>query len=191
MSRGRLKTSLKPTEWMFEVYHRHVCRGEGQQPIADRYGISQQRVSRIIQTVDSYLANDEWHVNRLRRVKGRQLARLEHIYQQAWEAFQRSITTRTIRTVAGTDRGADSDLREKVVQKLAGDSRFLREMREALADQRKLLGLDAPRKSAITNAEGDGPAEIRMLVENASDEELEKLAEYHKFLERIQGVSVN
>jgi hypothetical protein len=90
-----------------------------------------------------------------RGVIGRQLARhmlrLEHVYVEAIRAWERSKIDTTRRRQRRTRGGANGDatVAELVVENTHGDPRYLEEARKALADARKLCGLDAPQQFEV------------------------------------------
>jgi hypothetical protein len=84
----------------------------------------------------------------LARQKVRQTVRLEYLFAEAmraWEASKADATRKTQRKTQPASGGAGS-VAEIVVENSHGDPRYLSEARQALADTRKLLGLDAPQK---------------------------------------------
>jgi hypothetical protein len=100
--------------------------------------------------------------------------------QRAWEASKEDSTRRRQRKSDGGSRGAAATIAELVVENQHGDPRYLDQARNALADQRKLWGLDAPQKvdlranhnachpkdsiTKVTTETFGGIREIRMLA---------------------------
>lgn len=127
--------------------------------IAREVGIARQSVHRIIRRVEA-----QYHESIMATVddmKARQARRLWHMVDEAMAAWERSKRPATrVRKTAG--RGTDTDGRkgcrgrelfEQTDTRLTtqvGDVRYLDRARAALADIRKLYGLNAP-----ANAPGD------------------------------------
>lgn len=83
------------------------------------------------------------------RQKARHTLRLEHLFAEAvraWEQSKADTTRRRQRKSEGGPGGAGATVAELVVENRHGDPRYLDEARKALADHRKLWGLDAPQK---------------------------------------------
>jgi len=131
--------------------------------IAARHGVARETVSRHL----GRLHREALERVRSERVEllGRQIEQLSELIFQAWREWRRSRrdATTTTTTREGTEmssvaRAEDGSVRlketievweaeiataEKVEGRL-GDPRYLREIREAMADLRKLAGLDTP-----------------------------------------------
>jgi DNA-binding CsgD family transcriptional regulator len=134
---------------------------EGKTPsaIARDVGIARQSVHRIIRRVEAKYHEAIWAT--VERLKARQARALEAVLDEALDAWERSKQlARRVRKESGQPgslRSAESrrgrrngsggrmDLTRTDVQSRVGDPRFLTEAREALADLRKLYGLDAPK----------------------------------------------
>src|SRR5712692_8467413 len=84
----------------------------------------------------------------VQRQKARQALRLEHLFAEAMRAWTESKADTTRRRQRQTQggAGAGATIAELVVENQHGDPRYLDEARKALADQRKLWGLDAPQQ---------------------------------------------
>ena len=120
--------------------------GWSQPQIAADLGITQAAVCKLLKRVETRLLRDL--AETLGRQKARQALRLEHLYgeaMRAWTESKADSTRRRQRKTQGGD-GADATVAEIVVENQHGDPRYLDEARKALADTRKLLGLDAPQK---------------------------------------------
>src|SRR5439155_17606212 len=84
-----------------------------------------------------------------KRHKARHTLRLEHLFAEAmraWEQSKADTTRRRQRQTQGGHASTGATIAELVVENQHGDPRYLEEARKALADQRKLWGLDAPQK---------------------------------------------
>ena len=82
------------------------------------------------------------------RQKARQTLRLEHLFAEAMRAWTDSKTDMTRRRQRKTQPGSGpgATIAEIVTEIKHGDPRYLEEARKALADHRKIWGLDAPQK---------------------------------------------
>ena len=121
--------------------------GWSQHQIAADLGISQAAVSKVLKRGEGRVLRELAAV--VERQKARQTIRLEHIYAQAMHAWEQSKTERSRkrqRKTQGATGGAGATVAEIVVENQHGDPRYLDEARKALADTRKLWGLDAPQK---------------------------------------------
>jgi transcriptional regulator with XRE-family HTH domain len=121
--------------------------GWSQHQIAADLGISQAAVSKILKRIELRLLQDMTET--VERQKARQTVRLEYLFAEAMGAWEHSKTDSTRRrqrkTQAGTG-GAGATVAEIVTENQHGDPRYLDEARKALADHRKIWGLDAPQK---------------------------------------------
>ena len=119
--------------------------GWSQQRIAADLGVSQAAVSKILKRVDERLLQDLRST--LERQKVRHTVRLEHLFTEsirAWDNSKADTTRRRQRKTDGT--GTGQTVAELVVENRHGDPRYLNEARKAMADLRKLWGLDAPQQ---------------------------------------------
>jgi Homeodomain-like domain len=120
--------------------------GWSQPQIARDLGISQAAVSKILKRIETRQLR-EW-AETLERQKAKQTLRLDHLFAEAiraWHESKADTTRRRQRQTQGGD-GAGATVAELVVENQHGDPRYLDEARKALADQRKLWGLDAPQQ---------------------------------------------
>jgi predicted transcriptional regulator len=121
--------------------------GWSQHQIAADLGISQPAVSRILNRVELRVLRELTAT--VERQKARHTVRLEHIFAEAmraWDQSKADTTRRRQRKSDGGPGGAGATVAEIVVENQHGDPRYLDEARKALADHRKLWGLDAPQK---------------------------------------------
>jgi transcriptional regulator with XRE-family HTH domain len=128
-------------------------RGWTQQAIASQLGVTQSAVSKMFQRVDRRVLA---HLNdRVAFEKSSQLDQLDFIASEAsnaWTASRESkkVSSKKVRKgkAKQSRTGAligDLDELDESFQRAEskyGDARLLREWREALADKRKILGLD-------------------------------------------------
>ena len=121
--------------------------GWSQHRIAADLGISQAAVSKLLRRVELRVLR-EWG-DMVHRHKVRHTLRLEHLYAEAmdaWAQSKRDTTRRRQRKTEGAAGGASTSIAEVVVENQHGDPRYLDQARQALADHRKLWGLDAPQQ---------------------------------------------
>ncbi len=151
-----------------------LSKGKTPSAIAREVGIARQSVHRIIRRVEARY--DRATAATIARWRARQARTLEAVLDEALVAWERSkqparrVKKESGRRGPGGLPGHDSrsgkrsdgrtDLTRTEVESRVGDPRFLTEAREALADLRKLYGLDAP-KSQDTGVE-ETPVEYKV-----------------------------
>jgi transcriptional regulator with XRE-family HTH domain len=121
-------------------------QGWSQHQIAADLGISQAAVSKLLKRVELRILREL--ADTVERQKARQSLRLEHLFAEsmrAWTDSQSDATRRRQRKSQG-GKGGDATVAEVTVENQHGDPRYLEEARKALADHRKIWGLDAPQK---------------------------------------------
>lgn len=112
-------------------------------------------VSKILLRVRTRLAAD--FKDRAEEIKAEQTARLEYLYSEAAEQWERSCEDRVCQTIRGgrVHFGDDgpAPLPDEVTTAREGQSgnpALLNQARGALADIRAIWGLDAPKKQDLT-----------------------------------------
>ena len=128
------------------VLERSVA-GLSQREIAAEEGITQSAVSKILQRVEARVFKE--FVARVEQQKGRQDMSLRFIFQEgmkAWEASKTDATRRVQKKTQPAAGASSTTVAQLVVENRHGDSRYLEIARKALADQRRVWGLDAPHK---------------------------------------------
>lgn len=121
--------------------------GWSQHRIAEHLGASQAAVSKILKRIELRLLRELSET--VERQKARQTIRLERLFSEAMGAWERSKADSTRRRQRKTQSGAGgtgATVAEIVTENQHGDPRYLDEARKALADHRKIWGLDAPQK---------------------------------------------
>ena len=118
--------------------------GWSQHQIAEDLGISQTAVSKLLKRIETRLLREL--AETVGRQKARQALRLEHLFAEAMRAWNESKADSTRKRQRKTQGGQspDATVAEIVVENQHGDPRYLDAARKALADHRKLFGLDAP-----------------------------------------------
>jgi len=120
--------------------------GWSQHQIAADLGISQAAVSKLLKRIELRVLREL--TDTVERQKARQSLRLETLFAEsmrAWTDSKSDATRRRQRKSQGGARG-DAVVAEVTVENQHGDPRYLEEARKALADHRKIWGLDAPQK---------------------------------------------
>jgi len=164
---------------------RMACAGKSQSEIAEHLGITQPAVSQILKRVSTRVLKDL--DGSVARQKVIQDVRLEHIYAESMEAWAKSKTpkkkSKRKKLTAGLSptqlaqlpdgvalpgrNGAPLTLREETTDEACtsdGNFLFLQTALMALADKRKLWGIDAPKKVDLVDQ--------RRPLEKLTDEEL-------------------
>ena len=121
--------------------------GWSQQQIAADLGVTQAAVSKILNRVERRALRELTAT--VERHKVRHTLRLDHIYAEAmraWDQSKADTTRRRQRKSEGGPGGPGATVAELVVENQHGDARYLDVARKALADHRKLWGLDAPQR---------------------------------------------
>jgi transcriptional regulator with XRE-family HTH domain len=127
--------------------------GWSQHQIAADLGISQPAVSKILKRVETRVLRELTAITE--RQKVRHTWRLEHLFAEsmrAWDLSKADSTRRRQRRTQPSGSGPGATLAEIVTEDQHGDPRYLAEGRKALADHRKLWGLDAPQKLDVRAA---------------------------------------
>ena len=137
---------------------RLYLKGMYQTDIAEKLGLSQPTVSRDIQVLI-----DEWKVERvydINEAKARELAKVDNLELEYWDAWRRSQENAEKQTVK--QKGAIVDGKKKVVpiegtkitEGQVGDPRFLTGIQWCIERRCLILGVDAPKKSEFTGKDG-------------------------------------
>jgi predicted transcriptional regulator len=152
-----------------------AVRGWSQHQIADDLGISRAAVSKLLKRVETRLLREL--ADTIERQKVRHSLRLEHLFAEsmrAWIESKHDATRRRQRKSQG-GTGGDALVAEVTTENQSGDPRYLAEARKAMADLRKVWGLDAPQKMDLRA--------VRNPYHDLSEAEvLEKLAEQARLL---------
>lgn len=135
-------------------------KGWEQDDIAKKLGVSQAAVSKMLKK-----AGDYYHSHYLKsviKVKDEQVAQHYHIYAQAMTAWRKSrsqLKTNTIKQGVTKDKKGNlvKSAGAQVINQTKdqhGDHQYLMVALKALAEVRKLIGLDNPSKFSITDPDG-------------------------------------
>ena len=121
--------------------------GWSQHQIAADLGISQAAVSKMLRRIEGRILREL--AETVERQKARHTLRLEHLFAEAmraWEGSKADTTRKRQRKTQAGSGDSGATVAEVVIESQRGDPRFLDEARKALADHRKLWGLDAPQR---------------------------------------------
>jgi len=129
-----------------------LSQGKTPTAIANQLGLARQSVHRIIRRVEARYNTSIMAT--VAEIKARQAIMLEGAMDEAMSAWERSKNpSKRIRKQSGKGgvegrAGQSNEHVETQVESQVGDPRYLAEARAALADLRKLYGLNAPAKSS-------------------------------------------
>lgn len=155
------RTSIERSDVMrrhAEVIRLYI-RGHSQRDIAATLGIDQSTVSRHIST-----AHSEWRdecreaVEEMRTLSARRILAVAIEAWNAWDRSQRSANAVKVKKESGGS-GGDKESTEKQVRERDGERGYLETIRACEKDLRDLYGLDAPKRTEITGADG-GPVTL-------------------------------
>jgi DNA-binding CsgD family transcriptional regulator len=149
-------------------------QGFTQAEIAAELRVSQAAVSKILNRVETRILKDRTAL--VERQRTRQTLRLEHVYSEAmraWEHSKGDSTRRRQRRIQDGKKPGPT-IAELVVETEHGNPQFLEVGRKALADQRKLWGLNAPE---ITNVVAASPSPYSDVTDEELHENGMKLAQ--------------
>lgn len=162
----RLRQRPTPHEEVSLVLRRQIVaerylRGEYQSQIAQALGITQQQISQDLKVVRA-----AWLASTLRdfdALKSEQLAKVDAVEVEAWDAWARSKQPREV-TVTEQTEGASATRKASVRREgQAGDPRFLERIQKCIEQRCDILGLHAPKR-------------YKFDWETLSDRQLERLA---------------
>jgi hypothetical protein len=179
---GRAKG--KPQRTISQVVrHRKIIAGlylQGwlQCDIADHLKIARSTV-----TTDLKAIHQEWLASSLRdfdEAKARELARIDTIEMEYWEAWEKSKKEKKTTTSGKetTDEGLERKKASVRLEETPGDPRYLQGIQWCIDKRCKILGLDAPLKVANTDVKGNDLDEIRdTYKDTVPDERLDQIAD--------------
>ena len=142
-------------------------QGITQAEIGQRIGVSQQQIS-----YDLKVLRKRWlqsSIVNIDEAKARELARVDHLEREYWEAWEKS--KNPVKTIAS--KKVDGQQTEKTIQGETGtgDPRYLSGVQWCINKRCEVLGLDAPSRTDVTS--GGKAIEIRTItaIEPVSDGE--------------------
>jgi predicted XRE-type DNA-binding protein len=164
---ARKRTPFQREEDLVQITRLYL-QGRTQRDIAEVVGVSQGQVNH-----DLKLIQQRWRessIMDMNEAKQKELARIDEVEIQFWEAWERSKNERT-RARQESD-GKSKDGKPNVVratmekEQRDGNPAFLAGVMSCIERRCKLLGLDAPAKAELTGKDG-GP--IKTEVANKPD----------------------
>jgi len=141
-------------------------RGYTHERIASEVGVDKSTITKMLQRLS--LAASKLLISEVVEEKYAQVGMLRHVIEESmdgWERSKQSAKVLTTKTTSNPGEGGSkpSDATVRVADQ-DGDTRYLSEARAALADIRKLLGLDSPSKLMNIN------------LESLNDDQLQRIA---------------
>lgn len=134
-----------------EEIARLYLQGWSQRKIGEQLKISQQQVSYDLAEI-----RRRWLESSIRsfdEAKSRELAKIDHLEQQAWEGWNRTIgIKKKTSTKVGVNAKGPVDEETETLEELAGDPRFLQVVDTCIQRRCKILGIDAEIKALDLNA---------------------------------------
>jgi len=115
-----------------------AARGLNQREIGERLGRTRSGIGKMLRRTETKLAAMLKETGA--QIKARQTMSLEHIYREAMAGWERS--KNAAQSSKRTDGPKDLTRTETTVRDQTGDPRYLDQARGALADVRKIWGLD-------------------------------------------------
>jgi DNA-binding CsgD family transcriptional regulator len=115
--------------------------GHTQAEIAEALGVTQSAVSKMLDRVNNRVLEELGQAVLARKM--RQLDRLDYLYDEAMAAWERSKQPETVVSYEAPRAGRRREVTVKTLDGRCGDPVFLRRAMDALAEIRKILGLNA------------------------------------------------
>lgn len=125
--------------------------------IAAEIGVDRSTITKMLGRM--WTRGSKRQQERVEAYREEHTAMLEHIADEAMQAWSAS---KGMKKDARRRKQADKEYEENRATSKDADPRFLSEARSALADIRAVWGVDAARKTALTNEDGNGPATFRI-----------------------------
>ena len=148
---------------MLEISHLYL-QGITQAEIGHRLGVTQPQISYDLKVLRKrWLQSSVVNIN---EAKARELARVDHLECEYWEAWEKS--KNPVKTKGR--KKVDGETIETTVQAETGtgDPRYLSGVQWCINKRCELLGLDAPSKHEI------GPLTLNVVYDDESDRQTEK-----------------
>lgn len=152
-----------PKRTKFQIEHdRRITqdmylRGKTQADIADALGVTQQQISYDLKAIQQQWREDT--TIDLDEAKQRELARIDLLEREYWDAWERSCDEFKVKTIRAKGANAE-DAKNSAEQTMRteprnGDPRFLAGVQWCISERSKLLGIYAPTRQEVTGANGD------------------------------------
>ena len=163
----RKQVKLARLEIVAQLYKRGYSIRKIQSEVMNRLALATYSVATVHKDVQTLL--DEWRENRIENMDAAlqlELERIDDTVRELWEQWEKSKTdytktahkrkgspTRDNQTGATSIRTYQTEQTETEVIRL-GDPSYISEIRQQLAERRKLLGLYASTRTEITGKDG-------------------------------------
>lgn len=148
------RSESQKAKHLAEIASRYL-KGETQAAIANALGINQSTVSRDLAALRMV-----WRESATRdfdELVAEQLAKIDALEAEYWQAWQRSVTTKeTIRNESGENAKGPWTKSATSREVLIGESSYLVGVERCIAARCKLLGLDKPAKAEVEISSNEG-----------------------------------
>ena len=176
---------MKTTSQMIKASERRprvaamYLAGKYQSEIAAEFGVNQSTISRDLEVMKQ--AWQESALVKFDEIKARELARIDELEREYWQAWQDSkedaeTVTEKMKANKGKVEGKQEVIageRTTVTRGQTGNPSFLQGVQWCIEQRLKIFGVYAAVKSELTGADGGA---IRYKLEGMTDEELEEIA---------------
>jgi len=159
--------------------HGMALTGHTTDQIQEEFGMNETSVRVAIQKCAAWIPRQARYDRR--EMQNMQVAKLEAMSDFAMRVFHHS---REDAVTTAVKSGANGEERLVTRKGQSGDARFMQLWRELQKDIRETLGVDAPKKTALTNASGDGPVEIDVRLRDMTPEQIAQVAQVGKLLQQ-------
>jgi len=144
-------------------------QGKTQIQIAHELGMNQSTISRKLKKI-----REQWKENRLQNIdafKDRELARIDRLELEYWEAWIRSCTTRTEKSIKKKEgKGVEKESSLKTYER-DGNPSYLEGVERCIKLRMELLGLNEPIKLNVAGDKGK-PIPVLCLSGDASMDDI-------------------
>lgn len=147
---AELKDSLFLEERDMIIADLYFTKHRTQQQIAEELVIAQATVSNAIKRIRHEYSMKR--MNKLQSYLNVELAKLDAVEREAWQAWEKSIGVTTKKVKKKTSDGYSEDIEQ--TETTPGDPRFLTQVQAAIDRRIRLLGLDAPQEVILNTMEG-------------------------------------
>jgi len=166
------RTKFEREKDLLEISHLYL-QGITQAEIGQRLDVTQQQIC-----YDLKILRKRWlqsSIVNINEVKAKELARVDHLEREYWEAWERSIGKHQTKTVKARGTKESADLAEQTLktEDINGDPRYLSGVQWCINKRCEVLGLDAPSKTDITS----GGKRVTFEVSFAGDQDTDSPAE--------------
>jgi len=152
MARGMTPKDIEIAQRRAEVAALYLSR-KTQVEIAAELGVDQATISRDLTALQALWRSEA--TEDVGEVKARELARIDRLEREYWQAWEdskgkRTTTSKKMSEMAGNKR-AEASTRE---EDLLGDPRYLAGVQWCITRRCEILGIDAPKKTEIGGIDG-------------------------------------